>query len=73
MGMICTLGGLIVSWALKDQPYTTLSSTEAEYYSLSAAAKDLVLVENVIQEIGTVITSGVIYCNNEAAVSLVKN
>ena len=40
---------------------------------MSGAAQDLVLVENIIRETGTVITPGVIYCNNEAAVYLVMN
>ena len=50
----------------------TLMSSKAEYHAMLAAAQNFVFVENMNQEIGTDILQGVIYCNNEAVVHLLR-
>ena len=72
-GGIYTMGGSIISWTLKAQSHTTLSSSEAEYSALATAGQELVFVKNSINDIGVAVEPGLILGDNEGAIALVKN
>uniref|UniRef100_A0A034WRD0 Retrovirus-related Pol polyprotein from transposon TNT 1-94 n=1 Tax=Bactrocera dorsalis TaxID=27457 RepID=A0A034WRD0_BACDO len=50
-GYAFTLAGCVFSWESKKQVTVALSSTEAEYMALSAAAKEAVYLKNLLREI----------------------
>ena len=72
-GMICTIGGTVVSWSSRTQKITTLSSTEAEYIALGECAQELKFVCMLLQEIGVGEFPGKIFEDNEGAIFLAKN
>jgi hypothetical protein len=47
-GYVIYLEGCMIDWKSKSQKSVTLSSTEAEYVSISEISKDLVFVKNVL-------------------------
>ncbi|CAM6101727.1 unnamed protein product [Calypogeia fissa] len=55
-GQILTFAGGPVSWASKRQPTVSLSSTEAEYKSLSDGAREAVHLSRLLQELNIVPT-----------------
>ena len=72
-GAIHMLGGSIVGWNCKTQKATTLSSTEAEYVSISSANQELLFIQSIMKELGIGIEPGLILNNNKGAIALVKN
>ena len=72
-GAIHTLGGCIISWTSKSQGRTALSSTEAEYYSISLGCQELAFVRNLMRELNMVIDPNYIIGDNNGAIQLVKN
>lgn len=68
------IGGNLVQWSSKKQKVVSLSSTEAEYRSLSQAATELVWIRNLFEEIGIKMTTcPVIWCDNMSAGALSSN
>ena len=51
-GYVATLGGGAVAWTSKKQRTVALSTTEAEYISLTEGAKELVLMRRLLQDLG---------------------
>ena len=51
-GYVTYYYGAPISWKSKAGKSVTLSSTEAEYYASSEAAKELVFVKNLVESIG---------------------
>ena len=72
-GGIFTLGGSIIGWSSKSQGRTALSSTEAEYYSVTLGSQELLFIQNILMEIGELIKPGYILSNNTGAIQLVWN
>uniref|UniRef100_A0A0A1WFC7 Retrovirus-related Pol polyprotein from transposon TNT 1-94 n=1 Tax=Zeugodacus cucurbitae TaxID=28588 RepID=A0A0A1WFC7_ZEUCU len=68
-------GGSVFSWESRKQPTVALSSTEAEYMALSAAAKESVYINKLWTEMKMYDKGGSIVINgdNMSAMSLVKN
>lgn len=73
MGEVHTIGGSITSWRSQRQKIVTQSSTEAEYITLSEAAKEQKFTQMLLEEIAEVETPGYIYGDNEASIFLAKN
>jgi len=73
-GYIFTLGTGAISWSSKRQPTVALSTTEAEYMSASAAAREVVWLRTLMEELG-VRQEGVtvIRCDNQGAIALTRN
>ena len=62
-----------VSWVSRKQKTIALSSTEAEYMSMSDASRQLVWVQNLYQELGYEL-SGIDLCgDNQGAIFLASN
>ncbi|CAA0829662.1 cysteine-rich RLK (RECEPTOR-like protein kinase) 8 [Striga hermonthica] len=51
-GYVFTYGGTTVSWISKLQKIVTLSTTEAKYVAVTEAAKELVWLQNFLNELG---------------------
>lgn len=75
-GFVMMFGGP-VSWESKKQSSVTLSSCEAEYVALTSAAKELMFIKNILNELGLeeVYDRRAIklLCDNEGAKSLAEN
>ena len=59
-GMVIYLCGIPIMWKSKSQKAVTLSSTEAEYYSLSELCSELIFVKNMLEFLGTKINFAII-------------
>lgn len=49
-GYLVTVGGCLVSWTSKTQPSVTLSSTEAEYVSMSMCTTEVKFVQMLMKK-----------------------
>jgi hypothetical protein len=75
-GFTFKLANAAVVWESRKQPTVALSSTEAEYMSLSSASRDAIYLVNLLSEIGfpqIVKTPVTIHGDNLSAMNLVKN
>ena len=72
-GCIIQFAGGVVSWYSRLQSVPALSSTEAEYVSLSAGIKELISIRNLLSEIGLVLKPSIVYEDNAAVIFMVKN
>ncbi|CAI7750010.1 unnamed protein product [Closterium sp. NIES-53] len=73
-GYVCLFGGGAVSWRSKKQNEVGQSSCETEYMALHHAAKEVVWLRRLLEEIGVGQREPtVIFCDNESAVKLAKN
>ncbi|XP_069151930.1 uncharacterized protein [Solanum lycopersicum] len=50
-GYIYTIGGTVVSWMSRLQKCVSLSSTEAEYMAIAEAGKELIWLEDYLEEL----------------------
>ena len=72
-GYIFTSCGGAVSWLSKKQPTTALSTTEAEYMSLTAAAQEAKWISNFLTEIlSKKLNTIILHCDNKGAIDLSK-
>nr|GAT43053.1 polyprotein [Mycena chlorophos] len=72
-GYVFTLNGGSVSWSSKQQAITALSTTEAEYISLTHCAKEALWFRKFISELfGPITTPLIIYTDNQSAMALAQ-
>jgi hypothetical protein len=67
------LAGGAVAWTSRKQKTVALSSTEAEYISLSDASQQIVWVETLFDEIGTPIQSIKLSVDNQGTIFWTSN
>ena len=68
------MSGATVSWRSKKQPSVALSTAEAEYMALSAAAQEALWMKQLLVDLDVKIeTPMTIYEDNQAAISMSKN
>jgi hypothetical protein len=72
-GFVFMVNNSPVSWCSKKQPVVAVSSTEAEYVALAAAAKEIVWARKFLAEIGFPQTATDIYVDNTSAIRLAHN
>ena len=72
-GYIFTLAGAPISWRSKKQTTVALSTAEAEYIALSAAAQEAVWLQNLMLGLGLKISPTVINEDNQSAIAIAKN
>jgi hypothetical protein len=73
-GICFFLAGGVISWASKKQPTVALSSVEAEYMSLTLAAKQAMWLRIFLQELGLAIPSALtVFTDSQGAQALAKN
>jgi hypothetical protein len=73
LGHYSTLVG-VVSWLSKRQTSTTLSSTKAEYMSLTQATKEALWLRKLLGDLGYhQLVATPLYCDNQSAIALSQN
>ena len=73
-GLIVKIGSGAISWASKLQPVVTLSTTEAEYISATAAAQEILWLRNLFSEIGYEVEgASTLYLDNQSAIAVSRN
>jgi hypothetical protein len=69
-GFIFFFGGGPISWASRKQSVIALSSTEAEYISLSTAAQEAAFIAQLLRDFGYDHGPIEIFCDNQGAIKL---
>jgi hypothetical protein len=73
-GYVVYYCGAPISWKSKSGKSVTLSSTEAEYFACSEAAKELVFAYNLVKSMGIDLYLPIhLYCDNTGAIYLANN
>ncbi|XP_073136904.1 secreted RxLR effector protein 161-like [Henckelia pumila] len=72
-GYVFAFGGNIVSWKSNLQNVVALSTTEAEYISLTEAVKEGLWISGFVTEMGFDQSSISIFCDSQSAIHLSKN
>lgn len=72
-GFVYTYGGTAVSWGSNLQKTVSLSTTEAEYIAVSEAAKEMIWLQNFLEELGKERQSGTLHSDSQSAIFLAKN
>lgn len=72
-GVLCKFSDAAIIWQSKKQQSVALSTTEAEYVSASIAAKEIVWVSRLLNEIGIKSEANTLFVDNVSAIKLVKN
>ncbi|GFX69503.1 retrovirus-related Pol polyprotein from transposon TNT 1-94 [Trichonephila clavipes] len=64
-----------ISWRTFKQKSVSLSTMEAEYVSLTEAAKEFIWLKNVIdnKSLNLELSENVMFCDNQAAISFSKS
>ena len=72
-GFVFTVGGNTVSWRSCLQKFVALSTTEAEYISLSESSREAVWLKGICEELGFKQEAAELYCDSQSAIYLAKN
>lgn len=72
-GIVFTAGGNTISWRSQLQKVVALSTTEAEYISLSESIREGIWLKGFAKELGFVQDSVEIYCDSQSTIALSKN
>src|SRR5229473_6083841 len=72
-GYVVKLAGVVCSWNTRVQKTVALSSTEAEYMSLSDTSCQLVWVRNLFSELGIELAPVLLYEDNQGAIFIASN
>lgn len=75
-GFVFLLDGSAISWASKKQSSIALSTTEAEYMGMTQAAKEILWLRVLLQEIGAfkhTAPMSVLNADNQGAIALARN
>ncbi|OMO73383.1 Integrase, catalytic core [Corchorus capsularis] len=70
---IFTLYGCAIRWKATLQATVVLSTTEAEYMSLTEGIKEGMWLHGLVDSLGLDVSKPVIYCDSQSALSLAKN
>ena len=70
---IFTFGGSAISWSSKKQTCVATSTTDAEYMSLSQAAREALWIQKLFLDLKIKCGDLTIYCDNSGAVALSSN
>ncbi|XP_041995848.1 secreted RxLR effector protein 161-like [Salvia splendens] len=72
-GYIFTLFGSAICWKSSLQSVVALSTTEAEYMSLTSAVKESKWLLGLVSEFGVVQEGVTVFCDNSGAICLAKH
>ena len=72
-GYVFTIGGNVVSWRSSLQPMVALSTTEAEYISLTEAVKVPIWLRGLLEDFGIIHGTVQVWCDSQSAICLSKN
>ncbi|GKB41313.1 hypothetical protein Tco_0886255 [Tanacetum coccineum] len=63
----------LVSWSFKKQKRTAISSTEADYISLSGCCAQILWMRSQLTDYGFTFNKILLYCDNKSAIALCYN
>jgi hypothetical protein len=73
-GYMLFVNGMLVSWRSKNQPVVSLSSSEAEFYALAEAAKEIPFVIQILMFLGVPVETPVeVFVDNIGAIFMTEN
>ncbi|GJW56305.1 hypothetical protein Tco_0103036 [Tanacetum coccineum] len=72
-GSVQFLGDKLVSWSSKKQKSTAISSTEAEYITLSGCCAQILWMQSQLTNYRFSFNKILLYCDNKSAISLCCN
>ncbi|CAA7016274.1 unnamed protein product [Microthlaspi erraticum] len=72
-GYVFTVGGNVVSWRSSLQRVAALSTTEAEYISLTEAVKEAIWLKGLLADFGLKHGAVKVWCDSQSAICLSKN
>lgn len=74
-GYIFYIDNVAIEWKTFKQKCVSLSTMEAEYVSMTEAARELVWFKNILtdKELNLIIDSCVLHCDNQAAIHFSKS
>nr|GEY91266.1 retrovirus-related Pol polyprotein from transposon TNT 1-94 [Tanacetum cinerariifolium] len=72
-GSVQFLGERLISWSSKRQKRSAISSTEAEYISLSGCCAQILWMRSQLSDYGLVFNKIPMYCDNKSAIALCCN
>ncbi|GJU45326.1 hypothetical protein Tco_1202592 [Tanacetum coccineum] len=72
MGYVFIVGGTVVSWMSRIQKCIAMSTTEAEYMAITEAGKELLWLNNFLEELDRAHIECVLYCDNQSTIHLAK-
>ncbi|GJY15376.1 copia protein [Tanacetum coccineum] len=67
------LGDRLVSWSLKKQRSTAISTTEAEYIAMSGCCAQILWMRSQLKDYGFDFNKIPLYCDNKSAIALCCN
>ena len=72
-GYAIFLNNNLIHYKAKLQSVVCLSSTEAEYIALSLGLKDLMWIQNILNELNINLTETNCYCDNQGSIKMAHN
>ena len=72
-GCVLRFNGDVMNWLSKKQTSVAMSSAEAEYIAAAEATKELLWYRSWISEVLYEYVTGIIHCDNQAAIILTQN
>ena len=72
-GFAFLFGNSLISWSSRKQPVIALSSTEAEYVSVTSGAQEALWFKALLKELGHTQETVILHEDNEACINLSKN
>jgi hypothetical protein len=72
-GIVVKLNGDVISWISKKQSIVTDSTCYSEYVAMAMAVQEAQWTRQLLEELGLIVKSTKLYCDNEAAVVISQN
>ena len=72
-GYVFTVGGTTISWVSKIQSVVALSTTEVENVAATEASKEMIWLQNFMDELGKKHDMGTLYSDSQSVIHLKKN
>ncbi|GJT67397.1 hypothetical protein Tco_1018877 [Tanacetum coccineum] len=72
-GYVFTIGNSVVSWKATLQPLVTLSTTKAEYMTLTEVAKEGIWLEGLVEDLGIPQDQATVFCDTMSVICLAKD
>ena len=73
-GFCVFLGDSLISWKSKKQKEVALSTTEAEYIDMSATAREVVWLRQLLLDLGVAVTGSTpLYSDNRSVILIIGN
>lgn len=72
-GYCIFIGNNLISWTSKRQKCIALSTMEAEYIALGEAIKETLFINKLCTEMGIILKTPTLYCDNLATIEISRN